>query len=182
MTFVFPLDHPHAGPPEAVTKLLGGKAANLGLMLRLGLQAPPGFVITTEACRAQLAGGWPAGLDAEIREAMEQLERQLGRRFGGPGEPLLVSVRSGAPMSMPGMLDTILDIGATSATAAGLASFGGPVFAADCRSRLERMFRDVVGRADLPDDASAQLRAAVEAGVWVLERCRAPRSPAQRGG
>ena len=177
MTFVFPLDHPHAGPPEALTRLLGGKAANLGVMARdLGLPVPPGFVITTEACRAQLAGGWPEGLDAELRVAMDRVERQLGRRFGGPGEPLLVSVRSGAPVSMPGMLDTVLDIGATSATAAGLAAFGGPVFAADCQDRLERMFREVVGR-DPPDDAWDQLRSAIEAvfGSWNSDRARAYR-------
>jgi pyruvate, orthophosphate dikinase len=177
MTFVFPLDHPHGGPPEALTRLLGGKAANLGVMARdLGLPVPPGFVITTEACRAHLAGGWPDALDVEIRVAMDRVERQLGRRFGGPGEPLLVSVRSGAPVSMPGMLDTILDVGATSATADGLAVFGGSGFAADCRSRLERMFRDVVG-GDLPDDAWDQLRAAIEAvfGSWNSDRARAYR-------
>ncbi len=178
MTFVFPLDHPHPGSPEAVRSLLGGKAANLGVMTRdLGLPVPPGFVITTEACRVHLAGGWPGGLDAEIRAAVGNVERQLGRAFGGPGEPLLVSVRSGAPVSMPGMLDTVLDIGATPATAAGLVAFGGPAFAADCRRRLERMFRDVVGRGDPPDDALEQLRAAIEAvfASWNSDRARAYR-------
>jgi pyruvate,orthophosphate dikinase len=178
MTFVFPIDHPHAGPPEAVTALLGGKAANLGAMARdLGLPVPPGFVITTEACHAQLGGGWPEGLDAELHVAMGAVERQLGREFGGPGEPLLVSVRSGAPVSMPGMLDTVLDIGATSATAAGLAAFGGPAFAADCRTRLERMFRDVVARGDPPDDAWGQLGLAIKAvfASWTGDRARAYR-------
>ena len=178
MTFVFPLDHPHPGSPEAVRALLGGKAANLGVMAReLGLPVPPGFVITTEACRVHLAGGWPRGLDAEIRAAMGTIERQLGRDFGGPGEPLLVSVRSGAPVSMPGMLDTVLDIGATPATAAGLAAVGGPVFAADCQARLRRMFRDVVGRGDPPEDAWDQLRAAIEAvfASWNSDRARAYR-------
>ena len=89
------------GDWEAVRGLLGGKGANLGVMTtELGLPVPPGFVISTEACRAYLDGGWPEGLDAEIREHMARIETAVGRRFGGPGEPLLVSVRSGAPISM----------------------------------------------------------------------------------
>jgi pyruvate,orthophosphate dikinase len=165
VTFVYPLDYPHALGSDAVRSLVGGKAAGLGIMAReLGLPVPRGFVITTAACRAYLAGDWPAGLDDEIRRGIAGLETALGRRFGDPADPLLVSVRSGAPVSMPGMMDTILDLGVTTATEAGLAR--GPAreaFARDCRERLRRMFQDVVGVEALPDDPWAQLRLAVEA-------------------
>ena len=114
MTFVYALAHPHDLPLSEVTALVGGKAANLGVMAReLDLPVPPGIVITTAACRAYLAGGWPAGLDDEIRTGMAEVERLVGRRFGDLRDPLLVSVRSGAPVSMPGMMDTILDLGLT---------------------------------------------------------------------
>ena len=94
--------------------LVGSKAANLGVMARdLGLPVPPGFAISTEACRAYLAGGWPDGLDDEIRARMAAIETAIGRRFGDAADPLLVSVRSGAPVSMPGMMDTILNLGLT---------------------------------------------------------------------
>ena len=72
---------------------------------------PPGFIVTTEACRSYLAGVWPEGLDEELRAAMDRLGEQLGRRFGDAADPLLVCVRSGAPVSMPGMMDTILNLG-----------------------------------------------------------------------
>jgi pyruvate,orthophosphate dikinase len=146
--------------------LVGGKAANLGVMIReLGLPVPPGFVISTEACRAFLAAGWPEGLDAEIRVAMAGLETAVGRRFGDPADPLLVSVRSGAPVSMPGMMDTILNLGLP-------AGATGPN-----RERLETMFRDTVG-ADVPNNPWAQLRKAIEAVFrsWSGERARAYRS------
>src|SRR5436190_150915 len=120
MTLVYALDHQHAASPEDLTALVGGKAANLGVMARdLGLPVPPGFVITTEACRRVLDGDWPGELEDELREAVARVEERVGRRFGDPADPLLVSVRSGAPVSMPGMMDTILDIGVTSATARG---------------------------------------------------------------
>jgi pyruvate, orthophosphate dikinase len=146
-------------------EVVGGKAANLGVMIReLDLPVPPGFVISTEACRAALAGGWPDDLDDEIREAMATLEVSVGRRFGDAADPLLVSVRSGAPVSMPGMMDTILNLGATPQSGAN-------------RERLEAMFRDTVG-ADVPDDPWDQLRQAIEAVFrsWNGERARAYRS------
>ena len=128
--------------------LVGGKAANLGVMIReLGLSVPPGFVISTEACRAFLAGGWPDGMDEEIRAGMGAIEASVGRRFGDPADPLLVSVRSGAPVSMPGMMDTILNLGLTPDMTDGFAAW---------RSRLEAMFRETVG-AEVPDDPWAQL-------------------------
>src|SRR5690606_21608554 len=88
--------------------LLGGKGANLAEMTRLGLPVPPGFTITPEACRAFLVTGeFPDGLVEEIDDHLKRVERAMGRRFGGPGEPLLLSVRSGARFSMPGMMETI---------------------------------------------------------------------------
>jgi pyruvate,orthophosphate dikinase len=149
-------------PGDELRGLVGGKAANLGLMLgpELRLPVPPGFVITTEACRAFLAGGWPDGLDAELRERMAEVEGVVGRRFGAAEDPLLVSVRSGAPVSMPGMMDTILNLGLCDATERGLPD---PGFAADCRARLRTMFRDIVGVSEPPDDPWGQLRLAIEA-------------------
>jgi pyruvate, orthophosphate dikinase len=163
--WAYPLDHDHGLPAEEVLALVGGKAANLGMMLGPGLRlpVPAGFVITTEACRAFLADGWPDGLDAELRERMAGVEAAVGRRFGDVSDPLLVSVRSGAPVSMPGMMDTILDLGLTEATTAGLAAAtGDEAFAADCRRRFVAMFR-AIASAEPPDDPWAQLRLAVEA-------------------
>ncbi len=178
MTLVYRLDHPHALPPDEVTSLVGGKAANLGVMAReLGLPVPPGFAITTAACRSHLASGWPAGLDDELRARMAEVEAALGRRFGDPADPLLVSVRSGAPVSMPGMMDTILDLGLTDATAAGLArATNDEAFARDCRRRFDAMFREIVGR-DAPDDPWVQLRLAIEAvfSSWNSDRAKAYR-------
>ncbi|TMD67084.1 MAG: hypothetical protein E6I84_04160 [Chloroflexi bacterium] len=109
MSLVYSLDHRHDLNPAALAELIGGKAASLAVMAGdLGLPVPPGFAITTEACREFLTGGWPAGLDDELRPAMERLGHAAGRRFGDGQNPLLVSVRSGAPVSMPGMMDTIL--------------------------------------------------------------------------
>ena len=140
--------------------LVGGKAANLGEMLRppLGLPVPPGFVITTATCREFLAGGWPDGLDEELREHMAGVESAVERRFGDPADPLLVSVRSGAAVSMPGMMDTILNLGLTDATTVGMAAATGDgAFASACRERLGTMFREIVGVEIVPDDPWAQL-------------------------
>ncbi|HSR14846.1 MAG TPA: PEP/pyruvate-binding domain-containing protein, partial [Gemmatimonadales bacterium] len=112
MTYVFALDHPHRLSLAETKNLVGGKAANIGVMIReLGLPVPPGFVVSTEACRDYFSGGWPPGLDREIEEHLHRIEEAVGRRFGDPERPLLVSVRSGAPASMPGMMDTILNLG-----------------------------------------------------------------------
>ena len=165
MTYVYDCDQPLDRPLAEVTALMGGKAANLAVMARdLGLPVPPAFTITTEACREYLAHGWPAGLDAELAEHMARMERLVGHGFGDPADPLLVSVRSGAPVSMPGMMDTILNLGLNDATTAGLAAASGsPAFAANCRRRFEAMFCDIVGGAAVPADPWTQLRAAVEA-------------------
>jgi pyruvate,orthophosphate dikinase len=162
----FPLDHSHGLPPDEVRTLVGGKAANLGVMLgpELRLPVPPGFVITTAACREFLAGGWPDGLDEELRERRAEVEAAVGRRFGDPSDPLLVSVRSGAPISMPGMMDTILNLGLNDATTDGLAAAtGDEAFARDCRERFRVQFREIVGVGDAPEDAWRQLRLAIEA-------------------
>ncbi|GAB6877188.1 pyruvate, phosphate dikinase [Thermaerobacter litoralis] len=129
--------------------LLGGKGANLAEMTRIGLPVPPGFTITTEACKAyQAAGGvFPPGLMEQVEQQLARLEREIGRRFGDPERPLLVSVRSGAPVSMPGMMDTILNLGLNDQAVQGLArETGDPRFAFDCYRRLIQMFGDVVLR------------------------------------
>lgn len=179
MPFVYDFDHPHEADPDTVVELLGGKGANLCVMTRrLGLPVPPGFVISTEACRSYLTDGWPDGLDEEIREHMADVEAEVGRRFGGSGTPLLVSVRSGAPVSMPGMMDTILNIGLNEETTGELAAVSGePDFAAACRARLEKMFREVVGVDDVPRDPWDQLRLAIEA---VFRSWDSPRAVAYR--
>src|SRR3954453_8323158 len=109
MPLVFDLGPRHDRTPAEVVDLVGGKAANLGVMAaELGLPVPPGFVISTEACRAYLQGGWPAGMDEEIRAHLHEVEERVGRRFGDPGDHLLVSVRSGAPVSSRGLLEPFL--------------------------------------------------------------------------
>jgi pyruvate,orthophosphate dikinase len=131
---------------------LGGKGANLAEMTRLGLPVPPGFVVTTQACNATLAaGGFPRGLWAQVLAALAATERAAGKRFGDPVDPLLVSCRSGAKFSMPGMMDTVLNIGLNDATAEGLATLTGDArFAYDAYRRLVQMFGSVV--LDLPDE------------------------------
>jgi pyruvate,orthophosphate dikinase len=127
--------------------LLGGKGAGLAEMTLLGLPVPPGFTITTEACRSYYAGGktMPAGIEAQLRTAMAEVERTVGRKFGDPQAPLLVSVRSGAKFSMPGMMDTVLNLGLSDTTVEGLAaSTQNPRFAWDSYRRFVQMYGDVV--------------------------------------
>nr|WP_225844712.1 pyruvate, phosphate dikinase [Streptomyces sp. HPF1205] len=131
--------------------LLGGKGANLAEMTNLGLPVPPGFTITTEACRAYLAtGAEPPTLRDEVSAHLDALERQMGRRLGRPDDPLLVSVRSGAKFSMPGMMDTVLNIGLSDASVAGLAARAGgdERFAWDSYRRLLQMFGKTVMGVD----------------------------------
>ncbi|HSA49977.1 MAG TPA: pyruvate, phosphate dikinase [Yinghuangia sp.] len=126
--------------------LLGGKGANLAEMANLGLPVPPGFTITTEACRAFLAtGDEPRGLRDEVAEHLRALEVRMGRRLGQADDPLLVSVRSGAAFSMPGMMDTVLNIGLSDTSVAGLAAQAGDDrFAWDSYRRLLQMFGKTV--------------------------------------
>jgi pyruvate, orthophosphate dikinase len=126
--------------------LLGGKGANLAEMSNLGLPVPPGFTITTEACRAYLEHGTePDGLADEVSTHLASLEKAMGRRLGDPDDPLLVSVRSGAKFSMPGMMETVLNIGLNDASVAGLARQSEDErFAMDSYRRLLQMFGGTV--------------------------------------
>ncbi len=132
----------------SMRSLLGNKGANLAEMSRLlgAERVPGGFTVSTEACVEYMrTGSPPAGLDRQIDEQLAELERASGKRFGDPRDPLLLSVRSGAPVSMPGMLDTILNLGLTEASTAGLAQVSGEDgFAWDSRRRLLQMFSEVV--------------------------------------
>ncbi|WP_149181952.1 pyruvate, phosphate dikinase [Streptomyces sp. TRM49041] len=130
--------------------LLGGKGANLAEMVRMGLPVPPGFTVTTEACRVFLAtGAPPPELDQEIAEHLERLERAAGRRLGQVDDPLLLSVRSGARFSMPGMMETILDIGLNDYAVLGLAKTPARErFAWDSYRRLVQMFGTTVMGVD----------------------------------
>jgi pyruvate, orthophosphate dikinase len=127
-------------------QLLGGKGANLAEMTALGVPVPPGFTITTEVCRRVSAGdGYPAELDAEVDAALGRIGELTGSRFGDPDRPLLVSVRSGGPASMPGMMDTILNLGLDDRTVEGLGrQTGNPRFAWDCYRRFVAMYGEVV--------------------------------------
>ena len=126
--------------------LLGGKGANLAEMTNLGLPVPPGFIITTDACRYYLQNGSiPDGLAAEVSDHLERLEQQMGRRLGDHADPLLVSVRSGAKFSMPGMMETVLNIGLSDESVHGLAKQAGSErFAWDSYRRLIQMFGKTV--------------------------------------
>jgi pyruvate,orthophosphate dikinase len=126
--------------------LLGGKGANLAEMTRLGLPVPPGFTVTTEACRQYLADGVvPPDLRVQVTRALRALEDRIGRQLGDPEDPLLVSVRSGAKFSMPGMMETVLNIGLNDASVRGLASVSGDDrFAWDSYRRLIAMFGKTV--------------------------------------
>ncbi|HEY0357221.1 MAG TPA: PEP/pyruvate-binding domain-containing protein, partial [Mycobacteriales bacterium] len=126
--------------------LLGGKGANLAEMTNLGLPVPPGFTITTEACRAFLdSGDLPEGMAEEVTEHLRSLEEAMGRTLGDADDPLLVSVRSGAKFSMPGMMETVLNVGLNDRSVEGLARQGGDDrFAWDSYRRLLQMFGKTV--------------------------------------
>ncbi len=131
----------------AMRELLGGKGANLAEMAGLGLPVPPGFTITTEVCAHFYARDrrYPPDLEAQVAAALRRVEELMGARFGDPERPLLVSVRSGAPVSMPGMMDTVLNLGLNDRTVEGLARMGGDRrFAFDSYRRFIQMYGDVV--------------------------------------
>jgi pyruvate, orthophosphate dikinase len=149
VAYVFAFDHRHPRPPRDLKDLLGGKGANLAEMTSvLRLPVPPGFTISTEACVAYLAGDWPDGLDEEIDEHVARLEATMGRRLGDTDDPLLVSVRSGAKFSMPGMMDTVLNLGLTDASVQGLARGTDRRFALDSHRRLIQMYCTTVRDVD----------------------------------
>ena len=144
--FVYDFDEPTTGGRE----LLGGKGIGLAEMTQMGVPVPAGFTITTDACRAYMAArALPAGLEEEVDEHVRRLEERTGKRFGSDDDPLLVSVRSGAAVSMPGMMDTILNLGLNDEAAEGLAArTENARFAFDSYRRLIQMFGEVVEGID----------------------------------
>ncbi len=139
---------------------LGGKGSGLAEMTALGIPVPPGFTIETSVSAEYSRGTSLDGLKSEVAQALTNVEEAAGRRFGDPANPLLVSVRSGARSSMPGMMDTILNLGLNSSTVKGLSSAAGERFALDCRRRFLQMYGDVVlntGKEDF-EEALTQLR------------------------
>ncbi|MBP6086806.1 MAG: pyruvate, phosphate dikinase [Pelolinea sp.] len=137
----------YAGSWDGVRGLLGGKGANLAEMTRIGVPVPPFFTVTTEACNAYLAAGnkFPEGMWEEMLAALKEIEKATGKKFGDPENPLLVSCRSGAKMSMPGMMDTVLNIGLNDETAKGMvAKTNNERFVYDAYRRLISMFGSVV--------------------------------------
>lgn len=157
------------GEWENVRGLLGGKGANLSEMVRIGVPVPPGFTVSTEACNAYLDSEetFPEGLKEQILEALKSVEKSTGKRFGDKNNPLLISCRSGGKFSMPGMMDTVLNIGLNDKTAAGLLELTGDErFLYDSYRRLVQMFGSVV--MGVPDEdfeevlTEARLKAGVE--------------------
>ncbi len=146
---------PHSDPRQKDKTVTGGKGANLAEMAAIGLPVPPGFTITTEECVRYLAGGadpstslrtgFSDDLRTSVANALTHIEKSVGKKFGDAADPLLVSVRSGARVSMPGMMDTVLNLGLNDATVEGLASASGdPRFAWDSYRRFIQMYSDVV--------------------------------------
>ncbi|MFN0010215.1 MAG: pyruvate, phosphate dikinase [Phycisphaerales bacterium] len=166
-------------------QLLGGKGANLADMTSIGLPVPAGFTITTDTCAAYYKAGQrlPVGLMNEVHKSMNMLEKESGKKFGSPENPLLVSVRSGAAVSMPGMMDTILNLGLTDAAVEGLAkATGNRRFAYDAYRRLINMFGDVVMGVDheLFEEAFHKIKAKYKATIdtdvpekGIVELCEA---------
>ncbi len=145
--YVFRFAEGKADGDREMRNLLGGKGAGLAEMCRMGIPVPPGFTITTEVCTWFESHGrkYPKGLEAEVRGAMALLEQSMGKRFDDPANPLLVSIRSGARVSMPGMMDTVLNLGLNDTTVAGLAERSGSErFAWDAYRRFVQMYGDVV--------------------------------------
>src|SRR5437773_11873327 len=168
MTAVYQFDHDHGGAARDLAGLLGGKGAGLAEMTAaLGMSLPPGFTISVPGCRAYRESGWPAGLDDALAEHMARLGERMGRRFGDPEDPLLVAVRSGAPVSMPGMLDTVLNLGLNDDTVLGLARRSGDAwFAWDSYRRFLTMYATTV--MEVPADALADADADAD-GVRALQ-------------
>ncbi len=152
MRYVYAFDHAFGSkrPPMDRKDLLGGKGANLAEMTSvLGLPVPPGFTISTDACRTYLEDGWPEAIDAEIARAVRKVEVAMGKRLGDPADPLLVSVRSGAKFSMPGMMDTVLNLGLNDDSVDGLAAQTGDArFAYDSYRRFIAMYARIVLHVD----------------------------------
>ena len=151
-------------------ELLGGKGANLAEMTNLGIPVPPGFTISTEVCAAFYANQrtYPSGLKQEVADHLQRLETMMGKRLGDAADPLLVSVRSGAAQSMPGMMDTVLNLGLNDAAVVGLAErSGNERFAKDSYRRFIQMYGDVV--REVPHGVFEEALAAVKRGKGVSE-------------
>ncbi len=146
MTLIYAFDHKHRRAPMSMKDLLGGKGANLAEMMSvLKLPVPHGFTVTTDACRNYMHSGWPKSLDKELATHVAQLEKKMGARLGDPVNPLLVSVRSGAKCSMPGMMDTVLNLGLNDRSVNGLAgSTKDDRFAYDSYRRFIAMYGRIV--------------------------------------
>lgn len=146
MTLIYAFDHKHRRAPMSMKDLLGGKGANLAEMMSvLKLPVPHGFTVTTDACRNYMHGGWPKSLDKELATHVAQLEKKMGARLGDPVNLLLVSVRSGAKFSMPGMMDTVLNLGLNDRSVKGLAgSTRDDRFAYDSYRRFIAMYGRIV--------------------------------------
>jgi pyruvate,orthophosphate dikinase len=146
MALVFPFDHKHRKAPMEMKDLLGGKGANLAEMTSvLRLPVPYGFTVTTDACRGYMKAGWPKTLDAELQQQVALLEKKMEAKLGDPHRPLLVSVRSGAKFSMPGMMDTVLNLGLNDVSVIGLAeSTNNERFAFDSYRRFISMYGRIV--------------------------------------
>ncbi|MGI8791926.1 MAG: pyruvate, phosphate dikinase [Acidimicrobiales bacterium] len=161
MTYVYAFDHKHRKSPMTLKDRLGGKGANLAEMTSvLELPVPPGFTISTEACRDYLADGWPEKLDAELDRHVAKLEKSMGKALGDAADPLLVAVRSGAKFSMPGMMDTVLNLGLNDDSVEGLAKqTSGERFAYDSYRRFIAMYAKIVLGVD-PEPIDRLLAAA----------------------
>ena len=156
------------GDWEKVRGLLGGKGANLAEMVRIGVPVPPGYTVTTEACNAYLDAGetYPEGLNEQILESLRAVEAKTGKKFGDPQNPLLVSCRSGGKFSMPGMMDTVLNIGLNDDTIKGMIALSGDErFAYDLYRRLIQMFGSVVMSVSDEDFEEVLTEARAKAGV-----------------
>jgi pyruvate,orthophosphate dikinase len=176
---LFPFSHRHDRPARELTDLLGGKGAGLAEMTGvLQLPVPPGFTVPVDVCTGYRRDGWPAWLEDALTGHVEELGSHMGRRFGDPADPLLLSVRSGAARSMPGMLDTVLNLGLNEETAAALAErSGSAAFAWDSYRRFLSMYATTVmgvpaevvsGQGSLDDSAAAR-----QAVIALQERIRA---------
>src|SRR5579872_7439467 len=145
--YVFYFGEGHADGSAKMKDILGGKGAGLAEMTNIGVPVPPGFTVSTEVCTYFYAHNktYPPELKKVVEENLARVEKSVGKKFGDPQKPLLVSVRSGARASMPGMMDTILNLGLNDKTAAGLAKMSNNErFAYDCYRRFIQMYSDVV--------------------------------------
>ena len=174
VSYVYSFSHKHRRPPMEYKDLLGGKGANLAEMTSvLKLPVPPGFTISTDACRAYMHGGWPGGLDAEIATQVAQLEKTMGRKLGDSADPLLVSVRSGAKFSMPGMMDTVLNLGLNDKSVKGLAAVTKDErFAYDSYRRFVAMYGRIV--LDVPGEPFEHAFDAAKAAAGVTNDAEIP--------